>query len=74
MITVYGKPACIQCEATTRALDRAGLAYEERAGADWLDEVERLARIAGSRQGPLIVAGDQVWSGFMPDRIKGLVR
>jgi len=26
-ITVYTKPACVQCEATLRALDRLGCAY-----------------------------------------------
>lgn len=26
-ITVYSKPACVQCTATTRALDRQGLDY-----------------------------------------------
>ncbi|WP_283178634.1 glutaredoxin family protein [Gemmobacter sp. 24YEA27] len=69
MIILYTSPGCGPCVATKRALDRAGLAYEERAGADWPDEVERLARIAGSRQGPLVVAGDHVWSGFQPARL-----
>ena len=27
-ITVYTKPSCVQCNATYRALDRQGLAYE----------------------------------------------
>ena len=27
-ITVYSKPACVQCSATTRALDRHGEPYE----------------------------------------------
>jgi glutaredoxin-like protein NrdH len=26
-ITVYSKPACVQCAATTRALDAKGIAY-----------------------------------------------
>ncbi|ATV79387.1 Hypothetical protein BFF97_00626 [Corynebacterium pseudotuberculosis] len=26
-ITVYTKPACVQCNATKKALDRAGLDY-----------------------------------------------
>lgn len=26
-ITVYSKPACVQCTATTRALDRQGIDY-----------------------------------------------
>ena len=27
-ITVYTKPACVQCNATFRALDKAGISYE----------------------------------------------
>ncbi len=27
-ITVYSKPACVQCHATTKGLDKAGLAYD----------------------------------------------
>ena len=72
MIIIYTSPGCGPCVATKRALDRAGLAYEERAGADWPEEVERLAVLAGSRQGPLVVAGDRVWSGFQPGKIAGI--
>src|ERR1700753_736771 len=28
-ITVYTKPACVQCTATFRALDKAGISYEK---------------------------------------------
>ncbi|MER7570049.1 glutaredoxin domain-containing protein, partial [Streptomyces sp. NPDC097941] len=27
-ITVYTKPACVQCNATYRALDKAGIEYD----------------------------------------------
>lgn len=27
-IVVYSKPACVQCTATTRALDAQGIAYD----------------------------------------------
>ena len=27
-VTVYTKPACVQCNATYRALDKKGIAYE----------------------------------------------
>ena len=27
-VTVYTKPACVQCTATKKALDRAGVDYE----------------------------------------------
>ena len=28
MITVYSKPSCVQCVATTRELDRKGIKYD----------------------------------------------
>ena len=27
-VTVYSKPACVQCDATYRALDKHGIAYD----------------------------------------------
>ena len=67
-ITVYSKPACVQCTATYRALDKVGVHYEvidltEDARA--MDEVTAL----GHRQAPVVVNGDDHWSGFRPDRI-----
>lgn len=68
-ITVYSKPSCVQCTATYRALDRAGLSYhvvdlsaDERA----LSQVMEL----GYQQAPVVFADDEHWAGFRPDRIK----
>jgi len=70
-VTVYTKPACVQCNATHTALDKQGVAYQkvditQDAGAR--DYVMSL----GHLQAPVVVAGDQHWSGFRPDRIKAL--
>jgi glutaredoxin-like protein NrdH len=67
-ITVYSKPACVQCTATTRALDRKGVDYTV------VDIMENAAAFAlvqelGYRQVPVVVAGEQHWSGFRPDMI-----
>ena len=70
-ITVYTKPACVQCTATYRALDKAGIEY------DVVDirehpEARDYVRARGYLQAPVVVAGDDHWSGFRPDRIKAL--
>jgi glutaredoxin-like protein NrdH len=67
-ITVYSKPACVQCTATTRALDRRGVAYEV---VDISEDAAAYARVSemGYRQVPVVVAGDSHWSGFRPDMI-----
>ena len=70
-ITVYTKPACVQCEATLRALDRLGCTYSTidiTADTDARDYL--LAR--GFLAAPVVVAGGQARSGFRPDRIRGL--
>jgi len=70
-VTVYSKPACVQCTATTRALDRQGVAYrivDISADANAYSLVQGL----GYRQVPVVVAGDTHWSGFRPDLIGGL--
>lgn len=71
-IIVYSKPACVQCNATTRALEARGLPYElidltEDAAA--MEHVQEL----GYRQAPVVVAGDSHWAGFRPDMIGRLV-
>lgn len=67
-ITVYSKPACVQCTATTRALDRKGIDYTV---VDISEDAEAYARVQdmGYRQVPVVVAGDMHWAGFRPDMI-----
>ena len=70
-ITVYSKPNCVQCSATRRALDKAGLVYETvdiSRDAEALEQVTSL----GYAQAPVVVAGEEHWSGFRPDKIKAL--
>ena len=70
-ITVYSKPACVQCTATTRALDRQGIDYtvvDVSSDAEAYGLVQNL----GYRQVPVVVAGEQHWAGFRPDMISAL--
>lgn len=70
-ITVYTKPACVQCTATYRALDSKGIEYEvldlsEDAAA--LEQVKAL----GYLQAPVVITDEDHWSGFRPDKIDEL--
>ncbi len=70
-ITVYSKPACVQCTATYKALEKVGIAFDKvdiSLDAEARDYVMAL----GHLQAPVVVAGDDHWSGFRPDRIKAL--
>ncbi|QKT12421.1 redoxin NrdH [Rhodococcus sp. W8901] len=70
-ITVYTKPACVQCNATYRALDKAGLEYDI-VDISESPEARDYVMALGYLQAPVVVAGDDHWSGFRPDRIKTL--
>ena len=70
-ITVYTKPACVQCNATKKALDKAGLDYE-LVDISLDDTARDYVMSLGYLQAPVVVAGDDHWSGFRPDAIKAL--
>ncbi|TAY18791.1 glutaredoxin-like protein NrdH [Rhizobium leguminosarum] len=71
IITVYSKPACVQCTATYRALDRLGVDYDI---VDISQDAEALDRVRslGYMQAPVVIAGEQHWAGFRPDMISAL--
>ena len=70
-VTVYSKPACVQCNATYRALDKKGIAYETVDMSQDADALERV-RALGYMQAPVVMTGDEHWSGFRPDKIEEL--
>lgn len=74
-ITVYTKQNCPACEATKKAMDRAGLDYEIIDVTD--NETRQQAlRECGFRQMPAVEVTDgkdyRSWEGFRPDLIKQL--
>ena len=71
-ITVYTKPACVQCTATYKALDKQGITYD-KVDISLNSEARDYVMALGYLQAPVVVAGqDHHWSGFRPDRIKAL--
>ena len=70
-ITVYSKPACVQCTATTRAMDAKGISYTV---VDLTQDAAAMEKVTdlGYRQAPVVIAGDNHWSGFRPDMIGAL--
>lgn len=70
-VTVYTKPACVQCNATYRALDKKGITYQS---VDLSQDPEALERVRalGYLQAPVVVTEQDHWSGFRPDKIEEL--
>lgn len=70
-IIVYSKPACVQCTATYRVMDQQGISYTV-VDVEQDDSAKHRVTDLGYRQLPVVVAGEQHWAGFQPERIKSL--
>lgn len=74
-ITIYTKRNCLACEATKKAMDRAGLDYEVIDVSDNTARQQAL-RECGFRSMPVVEAVNgedyRSWEGFRPDLIKQL--
>lgn len=71
-ITVYSKPACVQCRATYRELDKLHLDYTV---VDLTEDAEAMAFVEslGYASAPVVVADESHWFGFRPDRVAALL-
>lgn len=67
-ITVYTKPGCVQCNATFRALDKAGVDYRSVDVSQDPESLEHIKQL-GYMQAPVVETNDDHWSGFRPDKI-----
>ncbi|OBJ90338.1 glutaredoxin-like protein NrdH [Mycobacterium asiaticum] len=69
-VIVYTKPACVQCVATTKALDKAGIAYRTiDVGAD--QAARDYVMSLGYLSAPVIhLSPTEHWAGFRPDRLR----
>lgn len=72
-VTVYTKPACVQCTATKKALDKAGILGYRLVDITEDPDARDFVMSLGYTSAPVVVAGGEHWSGFRPDRIKAVV-
>jgi glutaredoxin-like protein NrdH len=72
-VTVYTKPACVQCNATYRALDKKGITYQSVDISQDPAALERV-RSLGYMQAPVVITDQDHWSGFRPDKIEELAQ
>ena len=71
-VIVYSKTACGKCVFTKKWLESKGIPYEEKRTD--LDEDARNEVIEmGYQELPVVVAGDESWSGYQPDKLAELV-
>ena len=71
MVTVYSKPACVQCTATYRALDKKGITYQSVDITVDAEAYERLLAL-GHKSAPVVESPIGDWAGFRTDKIDEL--
>ena len=71
-VTVYTLPACVQCETTKRMLSRSNIEYSE-VDLSQDSEAYEMVKALGYTAAPVVVAGDDHWSGFRPEKLETLV-
>lgn len=69
MITVYTRDNCVQCNRTKATLKKRDLEYTE---IEIDDETADSFREQGYQSLPIVVAHDETWAGFRPDKIKAI--
>ena len=72
MVTVYSLPNCVQCNATTRQMDKLGIEYHVESASEHMENLKS----RGYQTAPVVrfKSGDHEdwWSGFNPDKIRQL--
>jgi len=77
-ITLYTKSNCVQCTQSKKLLDRLELSYKTVNVEDDEQAYDFIVNRLGYRAAPVITVTDEEgtegtsWSGFDPDKIKGL--
>lgn len=71
-VIVYSNPNCVQCEQTKRFLTVKGIEFEAKMIQD-SPEVFSLIEERGYSSAPVVVVGEDSWSGFRLDKLNSLV-
>lgn len=72
MITVYTKPACVQCEQTKKLLTKNGLEFETIDITEDTAAYDKVVAL-GFQSAPVVITDTDAWAGFNPAKINGLV-
>lgn len=69
-VIIYTGKSCGPCIGTKAGFKARGVPFVERHAPDFIEQIEELREKHGlNRDLPFVVAGDQVWNGFQPNRI-----
>ncbi len=72
MVTLFTKPGCVQCTMTAKVLTQNKIDYQSVDVTQNQDAFNKVVDM-GYRQMPVVVAGEEHWTGFRPDKLNNLV-
>lgn len=67
-VIVYSKPGCPGCNLTKMHLENRHISFDVQP----LETLPRAIDTTDMLHAPVVVAGEQVWDGYRPDRIDAL--
>jgi len=70
-VTVYTLPSCVQCDSTKRMLQRNQIEYSEIDMSQDPVALE-MVKTLGYTAAPVVVSGQEHWSGFRMDKIQAI--
>lgn len=71
MLTIYSRPGCMACTMTVRTAEQRGVPYEVK---ELTPEKAEEFKAEGLLSLPIVVAGDEKWSGFRLSKIVRYVK
>lgn len=70
-VTVYTLPECVQCDSTKRMLERNQIEFDVVDMSQDPIALE-MVKSMGYTSAPVVIAGEDHWSGFRMDKIQSL--
>lgn len=70
-VTIYSKPDCVQCNATSQMLTRKNIPFSV-IDITQDEQAYQHVRTLGYQQVPVVIAGQEHWAGFRPDKLAAL--
>lgn len=70
-VVIYTLPSCVQCDTTKRMMKKIDVDYRE-VDLSENEDAYQMVKALGYSAAPVVIAGDEHWSGFRPDRIQSL--
>jgi glutaredoxin-like protein NrdH len=70
-VTVYTLPSCVQCDSTKKILQRNEIPFNE-IDLSINDDAMEMVKALGYASAPVVIAGEEHWAGFRPDKLSNL--